>query len=293
MKILYVLIIITFFFGFYNILLSIFKIPKLNNEGFFILNFFKKKNNKICKYEDNYSDVTHKIAKQIKLPENFRNKLNEQIIAADLNSTPELYISNLIYKSLTYVIFGIILFPINGMITIILIVFAISTIIKGYKNLDNEIKERTEKIEKELPKFLDFMTNSFKFNKNVKQALESYEKIAGDNFKPNIAITIADMTTGNYEIALKRLDTRVNSYNFSKVIRAIIQVVKGEENTQYLTNLYRESASEEYERLKREADNKIDKVYKYSKALLFCMIVIVFTLMGMMIYKNFKGISGF
>lgn len=293
MKILYVLIIITFFFGFYNILLSIFKIPKLNNEGFFILNFFKKKNNKIRKYEDNYSDLTHKIAKQIKLPENFRNKLNEQIIAADINSTPELYISNLIYKSLTYVIFGIILFPINGMITIILIVFAISTIIKGYKNLDNEIKERTEKIEKELPKFLDFMTNSFKFNKNVKQALESYEKIAGDNFKPNIAITIADMTTGNYEIALKRLDTRVNSYNFSKVIRAIIQVVKGEENTQYLTNLYRESSSEEYERLKREADNKIDKVYKYSKALLFCMIVIVFTLMGMMIYKNFKGISGF
>ena len=292
MTLLYVLIILTFFYGFYNIFLSLFKIPKLNNETFSIFKIFKKRNS-IKKYEDNYNELTHKIAKHIKLPENFRNKLNEQIIAADLNSTPELYISNLLNKSLTYIIFAIILMPINRIFTIILIVCAISNFIKGYKNLENEIKERTEKIERELPKFLDFMTNSFKFNKNVKQSLESYEKIAGDNFKSNIAITIADMTTGNYETALKRLDTRVNSYNFSKVIRAIIQVAKGEENTQYLTNLYRESASDEYERLKRESDEKIDKVYKYSKILLLCMIIIVFTLMGMMIYKNFKGIGNF
>ena len=133
---------------------------------------------------------------------------------------------------------------------------------------------------------------SFMFNKNVKEAFESYEKIAGEYLKNNIKITIADMSTGNFINALKRLDARINSYNFSKVIRAIIQVVKGEENTQYLKNLYRESASKEYERLKLEAEKKIEKVQFYSKIIFVCIIIMVFTLLILMLFNNSKKLSG-
>lgn len=291
MKYIYVLIILTFFYGIYNILLSVFSIPRLNSEILPIFKIFKKKH-KISKYNDNYSELTHKIAKYIKLPENIKKRLNEKLTMANINSTPELYISNLINKSLTYFIFALISISINKYISFIFIYLGFNSMYKGYVNLNKEIKERTEKIEREIPKFLDFMINSFKFNKNVKQAFESYEKIAGNNLKDNISITIADMTTGNQEDALKRLDLRVNSYSFSKVIRAIIQVVKGEENILYLTNLYRESASEEYERLKREADAKLIHVSSYSKILLLCLMIITFTMLGIMFYKNFTKVNG-
>ena len=291
MKFMYILIILSFFYGIYNILLSIFRIPRLNSEMLPIFKLFKKKS-KINKYGDNYSELTHRIAKYIKLPEIFKKRLNERLIMANINSTPELYISNLINKSLTYLLFALLCIPISNFISLIFIYFSLHSIYKGNINLNKEIKERTEKIEREIPKFLDFMINSFKFNKNVKQAFESYEKIAGDNFKDNISITIADMTTGNYEDALKRLDTRINSYSFSKVIRAILQVVKGEENILYLSNLYRESASEEYERLKREADTKLNHVAAYSKILLLCLMIITFTILGIMFYKNFTKVNG-
>lgn len=282
-----ILIIIFTFYGIFNFLAFIFKIPRYNNE----ILFKKKKNRK--SNTDNYSHITHKIAEKIKLPKFIKLRLEEKIKLADINTTPELYVSNLISKSLTYFIFAIIVIPIHTFISILFIFMGFQTIIKGYKSIDDDIKIKTEKIEKEIPKFLDFMVNSFRFNKNVKEAFVSYEKIAGEYFKNNINITIADMTTGNYEIALKRLDTRINSYSFSKVVRAIIQVVRGEENTQYLTNLYRESASEEYERLKKDANKKIDKVARYSKVLLFCIVLMVFTMLAMVLFKDFSSIGSY
>ena len=290
MKSIYILIWLFYFLGLYNICLSIFRIPKYENEINSIFKIFKKKNRNNT--GDNYSHTTHEIAKRINLPKFIKNTLDEKLKIADINSTPELYISNLINKSGLYIIFAIIFIPIHNIMTIIFIGLAIHTIVKGYKSIDDIIKIKTEKIEREIPKFLDFMTNSFKFNKNVKQSLESYEKIAGEYFKNNLQITIADMTTGNYENALKRLDARINSYNFSKVIRAIIQVVKGDENEQYLRNLYRESASQEYERVKREANKKLSKVSGYSKIMLICIITIRFTMIGLMLYKNFRKIGG-
>lgn len=290
MKGLYILIWLFYFLALFNICIYVFKIPKYENEIKSIFSIFRKKNP--LSDGDNYSHITHELAKRIKLPLFIKNTLEEKLSIADIKSTPELYISNLINKSMLYIIFAIIFMPIHKIITIIFIGLSIHTIVKGYKSIDDEIKIKTEKIEKEIPKFLDFMTNSFKFNKNVKQSLESYEKIAGEYFKTNIQITIADMTTGNYVNALKRLDSRINSYNFSKVIRAIIQVVKGDENEQYLRNLYRESASHEYERLKKEANKKLDKVAGYSKIMLLCIITIIFTMIGLMLYKNFKKIGG-
>ena len=290
MKSVYILIWLFYFLALYNICLTIFKIPKYESEISSIFKIFKKKSSNSS--GDNYSHTTHEIAKRIKLPIFIKNTLEEKLRTADINSTPELYISNLINKSGSYLLFAMLFMPIHNIMSMIFIGLAVHTAVKGYKSIDDIIKVKTEKIEREIPKFLDFMTNSFKFNKNVKQSLESYEKIAGDYFRNNIQITIADMTTGNYENALKRLDARINSYNFSKVIRAIIQVVKGDENEQYLRNLYRESASQEYERVKREANKKLDKVAGYSKIMLICIITIIFTMIGLMLYKNFRKIGG-
>lgn len=290
-RLLIIIVGFTVFYGIYNIMLTLLKIPKYNKEKKSIFSLFikKKKNNN---YEDNYSHLTHEIAKIIKLPNNFKEKLNSKLRIADINSNAELYIANLINKSLTYFIFAILFISIHKIVTIIFIFLGIQNIFKGYKNIDTEIRLKTSKIEKEIPRFLDFITNSFKFNKNVKEALESYQKIAGEYFKSNITITIADMSTGNYEVALKRLDTRINSYNFSRVVRAIIQVVKGDENIQYLENLYKESANKEYEALKLESSKKIRKVESYSKIILLCMMIIVFTILGLMFIKNFNQVNG-
>lgn len=290
MEALIVLIVLCYAFGIYYILLSLFKIPKYSSEVNKIVSIFKKKKHNST--GDVYSPTTHKIAERLNLPSYLKIRLQEKLQIAEINSTPELYIANLINKSFTYILFAIIFIPFQKMLSIIFAFSAVLSIFKGYNSINDEIKIKTEKIEKEIPKFLDFMTNSFKFNKNVKQALESYEKIAGEYLKNNISITIADMATGNNVNALKRLDARINSYNFSKVIRAIIQVVKGDENTQYLVNLYRESANAEYERLKLEANKKLDKVSMYSKVLLICLITIIFSIMGLMFFKNFTQING-
>ena len=68
-----------------------------------------------------------------------------------------------------------------------------------------------------------------KHNRDVLYILDSYRDNAGEDMKQELAITAADMRSGNYEAALTRLESRVGSSMLSDVTRGLIGVLRGDE----------------------------------------------------------------
>ena len=147
MKSVYILIWLFYFLALYNICLTIFKIPKYESEISSIFKIFKKKSSNSS--GDNYSHTTHEIAKRIKLPIFIKNTLEEKLRTADINSTPELYISNLINKSGLYLLFAMLFMPIHNVMSMIFVGLAIHTAVKGYKSMDELYNNLIKPLEKD------------------------------------------------------------------------------------------------------------------------------------------------
>ena len=83
------------------------------------------------------------------------------------------------------------------------------------------VKKRREEIEFELPRFVATITQELMASRDILSMLETYQKNAGPALRNELAITTADMRTGNYEAALTRLEARVSSAMLSDVVRGL------------------------------------------------------------------------
>jgi len=119
--------------------------------------------------------------------------------------------------------------------------------------------------------------------------LESYQRNAGKAMKSELAITIADMRTGNFEAALTRFESRISSAMLSDVVRGLIGVIRGDDGVVYFRMLSHDMKQLEIQRLKRLAMERPPKIRKYSFMLLACMLLVY---MGVMAYEIVKTMSG-
>ena len=96
------------------------------------------------------------------------------------------------------------------------------------------------------------------------------------------------MTSGSYEEALRRFETRIGSNSLSEIVRGLIGVLNGSNETIYFSMLANQLKSIEYQRLRREALKRPAKIKVYSAMMMGCLVMIYFTVLG---YEMMKGIS--
>lgn len=265
------------FFAVYLILLEIFRVSDYSAERAVRMASRKKKKTKT---DDLIYSLSIKLAKYIKLDVQKKKELIINLKSANMEMTPEVYVAMAIVKSGLILLFVYPVFKIIPLVSPMVVVLAISLYLKEMKRAGEVAKENKSKIEWELPRFVDIAGETFKSNRDVLTLLENYKKTAGEAFKNELSITIVDMQTGNYETALKRLESRVLSSQLSEVVRGLISVLRGDDGVVYFQMLSHDFKQLEVQRLKKIAMKRPQKIKKYSIAMVVCFVLTYIIVLG-------------
>ena len=134
------------------------------------------------------------------------------------------------------------------------------------------------------------ITQELQASRDVLSMLETYQRSAGKALKNELAITVADMRTGNFEGALTRFEARVSSAQLSDVVRGLIGVLRGDDGVAFFRMLSHDMKQLELQRLKKLALERPPKIRKYSFLLLACMLLLFMGVMGYQILGTMSGI---
>lgn len=239
-----------------------------------------------------FGDLANLIASKLMLNEYKRLQLKIDLESADMSISPEQYVANAIVKALFIGVFAIPMLFISPLISFIIAIVAF-VIYKGeYKKVGNIIKDKRRKIEAELPRLVSNIDKALTHSRDVLGILDSYREHAGEELKRELDITVADMRSGNYEVALTRLESRVGSSMMSDVTRGLISVIRGDKTDVYWGNLVLKFSDYQRTLLKNEANKAPKRVRKFSMALLFCFMLIYVVVIGQVLIFSLGGVFG-
>jgi CHASE3 domain sensor protein len=237
-------------------------------------------------------DLANFIASRMKLNEYKRLQLKADLDSADMTVSPEQYVANAIVKALFIGVFAIPFLFFAPIISALVIVIAVVTYFSEYKKVGNVIKDKRQKIEYELPRLVSNIDKTLTHSRDVLGILDSYREHAGEELRRELDITVADMRSGNYEVALTRLESRVGSSMMSDVTRGLISVIHGDKTDVYWGNLVLKFSDYQRTLLKNEANKAPKKVRKLSMALLFCFMLVYVVVIGQVLITSLGGMFG-
>ena len=259
--------------GMMYILLDAFRVPYLKTSKA-IKNLSNNQKNKTSSVDIWLGGVANSISKVIRLNEYKRAELLSDLQTARMNISPEEYKANAIVKALVVAVFAVpmlFIFPLLSPVILItsLVVYNIEN-----KKVSRRIKAKREKIEYELPRFVSTVEKSLKHSRDVIYMIKSYIPNAGELLKEELNITVADMSSSNYESAITRLEGRIGSPMVSDVCRGLIGVLRGDDMAIYWSALSLKFADVHRQQLKQRANKVPKKVKRLSVCLLACFMLI-------------------
>lgn len=270
--------------GMMYILLDAFKVPYMKTSKS-VKTVSKKQREKTSSVDVWLGGVANTIAKIIKLNEFKRAELEADLKAARLDITPEQYKANAIVKALVIGVFAVPMLFIFPLLSPVNFITAIIVYNSENKKAGKKIKEKRERIEYELPRFVSTVEKSLKHSRDVLYMIESYIPNAGDDLKEELNVTAADMRSSNYEAAVTRLEGRIGSPMMSDVCRGLIGILRGDEMAIYWSTLALKFADVHRQALKQKAQIVPKKVKRLSVCLLACfmliyVVVIMYQILG-------------
>ena len=292
MKILIQLLVSAFCgFGLGFILSDVFRIPKYPVSKA-IKSLGKRKNKQISRLEIWLGDSSNLIASKLRLNEYKRLQLKADIESADMTLSPEQYVGNAIVKSVLVAVLAIPFLFFAPLISLVMIIIAIAVYVGEYRKVGKIIREKRRKIEYELPRLVSSIDKKLIHSRDVLGILDSYREHAGEELRRELEITVADMRSGNYEVALTRLESRVGSSMMSDVTRGLISVIRGDKTDVYWGNLVLKFSDYQRTLLKTEANKAPKRVRKLSMALLFCFMLVYVVVIGQVLLSSLGGMFG-
>ncbi|HBR32401.1 MAG TPA: secretion protein F [Clostridiales bacterium] len=259
--------------GIFLILADLFRIPYIKTSKAFN-NLSNRQRKKTSTIELWLHGLATFIAKNLKINGYKRLQLVSDLQTAGMEISPELHIAGAIIKAGICGLLAIPVFFIFPLITPAVIALAFAMYFKEAKGIQSRIKKRRETIEYELPRFVFFIEKTLVHSRDVLSLLDNYRENAGEVFKYELNITVADMRSGNYESALTRLESRVGSSMLSDVVRGLISILRGDNTAVYWQALSIKFSDIQRQLLKQQAQKVPGRVKRLSMILLFCFMAV-------------------
>lgn len=268
-----------FIAGLYNFALILLKVPSWRTTQA-IRKIAPRNRPNISGMSTTYNEISLFISKFIRLNEYSRKQWEDNLRIANVPMTPEVYIARALTKSVGVALLAIPVLFIMPVFSILILILAVLIFAQEKQRLDNYIKEKRKQIEYDLPNFAAAIVEELKMTHDVLAILERHKDSYSSYFNEEIAITIADMRTGNYEAAITRFESRIGSTSLSEVCRGFIEMIRGSDTVTYWQTL-----SERFMMLKRahlqEQANKIPpKVHRMSFFLMMSMMLLYIVVLG-------------
>lgn len=270
--------------GIFFILLDVIKIPTLAVEKS-MLKALKGREQQVDKLDILLNKYAIKLSKYVYLDEYKKAKIKNILKATNMDINPEQYIAIGILKGVFIGIMGIPTLVIIPIIFPVFMIFAILIYFKEIQKAENMLKNKKEKIENELPRFVSIITQELVSSRDVLKILENYKKSTSKQFANEIDILVADMRSSSYESALTRFETKFNSPMLSDVVRGLIAVLRGDDAVTYFKMLSHDLKEMEIRKLKLEAMKIPTKIRFFSFLMLMCFLSTYIVIIGYEIIK--------
>jgi Flp pilus assembly protein TadB len=265
--------------GLYILLANILKLPRIAVTKA-VLNATRQDEKQTKILEVLVFDLSSKLANYIRLEEYKKRKLSSTLRSAGIKLSPETFIARAWVKTGLIATLLIPVMPIIPVLAPVIILLAITVFFRELRLADEILRQKREGIEYELPRFVSTISQALKASRDVTAILMSYQKSAGDSFRQELEITIADMKSGNEETALTRLEARIGSSMLSDVVRGLISVKRGDNGAMYFEMLNHDFKQVELQKLKLIAMKQPGKVKKYSFLMLGCFLLMYLGILG-------------
>ncbi|GHV18556.1 hypothetical protein FACS189425_07560 [Clostridia bacterium] len=228
----------------------------------------------------------------IPINEHKREFLTRALRSVGDNRSPELFTAFAVVKGLVFSLIGIPLLLIAPPLSLLGVLLGLSIYFKETRKPNEIIKERREAIERDLPRFAGTLEQEIKASRNVLKIMEVYAQNTNAAFGNELAITVADMRSGNAEHALTRLDARIGSGQLSEVTRALQGALRGDRNSELFAALSREFRVKALGQLELQAEQRPKKIGKYTLALIIVMLGLYAVALGTELIRS-AGQLGF
>lgn len=253
-------------------------------------NLGKKGDQKVSVVEIYLKDFSALLSRKVRLNEYKRAQLEADLKTAGIETTPEAYVADALTKALVVAVFAIPVFFLFRLLSSVVLLIAVIVYFKERQAVSVKIKGRRQTIEYELPRFVSSIEKTMQHNRNVVYILESYKDTAGAELKAELEITIADMRSGNVEVALTRLENRIGSTMMSDITRGLAALERGDNNVVYWGQLVIKFADYQRQILKQQANAVPRKVRRLSMALMFCFLLIYVAVIGQVLLTSLMEI---
>lgn len=213
-----------------------------------------------------------RLSKYIRMDAYKRSRMENILKASGYDMTPEVYTAYAITKSGAIGLGALPCLFILPLIAPVLVVLAVLTYFQETKRADEQLREKREQIEGELPRFVATIEQNLKASRDVLAMIEFYKKNARPSFAHELDVLTADMRSSSYEAALTRFEARLNSPMLSDVVRGLIGVLRGDDSAVYFQMLTHDLKALELQRLKGQALKIPPKIRVFSFIMLMCFL---------------------
>lgn len=218
--------------------------------------------------------------------------LKKSLAAAGIPLTPKEYAAASVIPAILILLLTIPVFAVNPLLAVVPAVTAAYVCFHRYNTVYRKSDSRKLAIEKELPRFVAYMANELKSNRNVLELIDTYKANYSSPFTEELSITVSDMRTGNQEQALQRLETRINSPLLSELVRGLLSSLRGDDMATYFDNLGYKLADVWRQRLKQQTLKKEPKINLMSLILFIGSIITVFVVLGAAVFSSASLMGG-
>ena len=218
------------------------------------------------------TDLAEKLHWLIRIDPVRRASLENVLKIAKKNTTPEAFI-------LSVILIGLLVFA--AFIPVAMVMEDIAMLGLGallgaalsvmqYRRVTASVGDRRDRIVAECPRFANYLTQNLATqNRDLLGMLSAYQKTATcPDFAEEIALTVADMKTGNYERALFNLQHRVDHPSMTEIVRGLQGVLHGDDQTMYFERVCFDMKNLEQALLRKEAAKRPRKITKYQFAIM-------------------------
>ena len=270
--------------GLYQFSLIIFGLPSVKTSR--TIKAIVKRKKSIKSKERSNDSALHLIAKFIRLNPYKRDTIAQNLKIAGISKTPEVFYAGAVYSCIKFIIPAVILLFVFPYVAPVFIILAVLKFLQELQKADDCIKEKRKQIDYDLPRFVYSVLYELKNSHDVLTIFERHKDGFSPEFGSEIAITIADMRTGNYKSALQRFEGRIGSTSLSEVVRGLIEMDSGHDTHIYWETLAFRFSEMQKQQLRKEAQKIPPKVRKLSFCLLMCIIATYIVVLGVQLIEN-------
>lgn len=220
------------------------------------------------------------VARLIDLPSHRHRILANDLRRAEIDQSPEEYTAIAIVKAVLTGILGLLVLVMGIPIAAVgLIGLAVMVYIKETNRISDRIKKKDEAILGVLPHFVSVITEQLTYDSDLLRIFERYMRDVPDSplTVDLLECTASMRANANYITSLLRLDASVGLTRFTPFITALIETIKGYDQTAYFQICASEMEVLEQENIERIIAKRPKKIKRATLAMMaaFMLMLIV------------------